>query len=238
MLIRLGYDIELEMTDPVTLIAVLNVHPSRAPDLVEPDELRLSPDVPREVYLDDFGNFCTRLLAPQGRLRLWNSTLIRDTGEPEPADWNAAQVPVERLPTDTLQYLLAQQILQEVDQLSSLAWQLFGTIPPGWARVQAICDWVQHQVTFGYQFARATKTALETSIERQGVCRDFQHLAIGLCRAMHIPARHATGYLGDIGVPLGRPEPMDFSAWFEAYILEIGGGPWTRVITGAESGAC
>jgi transglutaminase-like putative cysteine protease len=222
MMIRLGYDIHLEMPQPVALIAVLNVHPSRTADLLEPDELRLSPDVPRELYLDSFGNRCTRILAPSGPLRLWNSTLIRDTGEPDLVDWNAEQVPVERLPSETLQFLLASRYC-EVDRLSNLAWELFGNTPPGWARVQAISDWVHQNVTFGYQFACPTKTALDTSIQRQGVCRDFQHLAIALCRAMHIPARYATGYLGDIGVP-PAPEAMDFSAWFEAY---LGGRWWT-----------
>jgi transglutaminase-like putative cysteine protease len=225
MLIRLGYDIQLQMPQPVALIAVLNVHPSRTADLIEPDELQLSLEVPQQAYLDTFGNRCTRILAPGGPLRLWNSTLIRDTGNPDPVDLRAGQVPVECLPTDTLQFLLASRYC-EVDRLSNLAWELFGSIPPGWARVQAICDWVHQHVTFGYQFARSTKTALEVSAERQGVCRDFQHLAIALCRAMHIPARYATGYLGDIGVPLA-PDPMDFSAWFEVYLGSVnGGGRW------------
>jgi transglutaminase-like putative cysteine protease len=222
MIIRLGYDIELQMPQPVVLIAVLNVHPSRTVDLIEPDELQLSPEVPRQAYLDTFGNWCTRILAPKGSLRLWNSTLIRDTGNPDPVDLRAGQIPAQCLPTDTLQFLLASRYC-EVDRLSNLAWELFGNIPPGWGRVQAICDWVHQHVTFGYQFARSTKTALEVSIEKQGVCRDFQHLAIALCRAMHIPARYATGYLGDIGIP-PAPEPMDFNAWFEAY---LGGRWWT-----------
>jgi transglutaminase-like putative cysteine protease len=222
MLIRLGYDIELELSRPMAVVAVLNVHPSRTADLLEPDELRLSPGAIRDEYLDSFGNRCTRILAPQGALRLSNSTLIRDSGEPDPVDRSARQIPVERLPTETLQFLLASRYC-EVDRLSDLAWQLFGNIESGWATVQAICDWVQQNVTFGYHFARPTKTALDVSVEKQGVCRDFQHLAITLCRAMHIPARYATGYLGDIGVP-PAPSPMDFSAWFEAY---LGGRWWT-----------
>jgi transglutaminase-like putative cysteine protease len=225
MIIRLGYDIELQMPQPVALITVLNVHPSRTADLIEPDELQLSPEVPRQVYLDTFGNWCTRILAPKGSLRLWNSTLIRDTGNPDPVDLRAGQIPAQCLPTDTLQFLLASRYC-EVDRLSNLAWELFCNIPPGWGRVQAICDWVHQHVTFGYQFARSTKTALEVSVERQGVCRDFQHLAIALCRAMHIPARYATGYMGDIGIP-PAPEPMDFNAWFEVYLGSAsGGGRW------------
>jgi transglutaminase-like putative cysteine protease len=222
MLIRLGYDIELELSRPMAVVAVLNVHPSRTADLMEPDELRLSPGAIRDEYLDTFGNRCTRILAPQGPLRLSNKTLIGDSGKPDPVEPSARQVPVERLPTETLQFLLASRYC-EVDQLSNLAWQLFGNVEPGWPTVQAICGWVHENVTFGYHFARPTKTAVDVSVEKQGVCRDFQHLAITLCRAMHIPARYATGYLGDIGVPPSS-SPMDFSAWFEAY---LGGRWWT-----------
>jgi len=216
MLIRLGYDIELQNIQPLTIVAVLNVHPSRTADLLEPDELQISPDCPHEDYIDGFGNRCVRISAPQGSLRLWNSTLIQDSGEPDPVNWDARQAPVDELPPDTLKFLLASRYC-EVDKLSSLAWQLFGNTQPGWPRVQAICDWVHQNVTFGYHFARPTKTTLDVSTELQGVCRDFQHLAITLCRSMHIPARYATGYLGDIGVPI-QPCPMDFSAWFEVYL--------------------
>ena len=221
MLIRLGYDIELENVQPLTIVTVLNIHPSRTADLVEPDEIQISPECPREEYTDIFGNRCVRISAPQGNLRLWNSTLIRDSGELDPTEWNARQIPVDELPPDTMQFLLASRYC-EVDRLSTLAWQLFGNVAEGWPRVQAICDWVHQNLTFGYDFARPTMTALDVSVERCGVCRDFQHLAITFCRAMHVPARYATGYLGDIGVPPGGP--MDFSAWFEAY---LGGRWWT-----------
>jgi transglutaminase-like putative cysteine protease len=216
MLIRLGYDIELDLDTARTVVAVLNVHPSRVDDLLEPDEIHTSPGVIKEDYFDSFGNHCARLQAPAGTLCLSSSTVIADSGEPDAVNWNAQEIPVGLLPVETLQFLLPSRYC-EVDQLSSLAWSLFGNITPGWGRVQAICDWVHRQITFGYQFARATRTALEVSNERCGVCRDFQHLAISLCRAMHIPARYATGYLGDIGVPI-VPGPMDFSAWFEVYL--------------------
>jgi transglutaminase-like putative cysteine protease len=221
MLIRLGYDIELENFQPHTIVGVLNVHPSRVPDLLEPDQVKVSPVIPVEEYSDCFGNRCTRLFAPQGIVRLSNSTRIRDSGQPDPVDWGAPQVPVEKLPPETLVFLLASRYCEVDSRLSEMAWQLFGHIRPGWAQVQAICDWVHQQITFGYQFARPTKTALDVFVERNGVCRDFQHLAITLCRCMNIPARYATGYLGDIGVP-PAPSPMDFSAWFEAYL----GGKW------------
>jgi transglutaminase-like putative cysteine protease len=217
MLIRLGYDIELEVYQPLTVVGVLNVHPSRTADLLEPDRVQVSPPIPVEEYEDTFGNRCTRLLAPPGILRLSNSTLIRDSGLPDPVDWNAPKVPVKDLPPETLQFLLASRYCEVDSQLGTMAWQLFGSISGGWACVQAICDWVHNNITFGYQHARPTKTALDVYNERNGVCRDFQHLAITLCRCMNIPARYATGYLGDIGVsPL--PCPMDFSAWFEVYL--------------------
>jgi transglutaminase-like putative cysteine protease len=216
MLIRLGYDIELDLADPRVVVAVLSVHPSRTPDLLEPDELQTSDVLERDDYTDSFGNRCVRILAPPGTLRLYNSTLIRDSGEPDPVNWFAQAAPVERLPTESLQFLLPSRYC-EVDQLSALAWSLFADTQPGWPRVQAICDWVHSSMTFGYQYACPTRTALEGSVQRQGVCRDFQHLAISLCRAMHIPARYATGYLGDIGVP-AVPDPMDFSAWFEVWL--------------------
>jgi transglutaminase-like putative cysteine protease len=216
MQIRLGYSIELSISKPTAVVAVLNVHPSRVKDLLEPDVLRLSPQVPSQEFTDGFGNRCVRFVAPQGNLRLYNSTLIEDSGEPDPIPRNARQVPVEYLPVDVLPFLLASRYC-EVDELSGLAWQLFGNVPEGWPRVKAILDWVHSQVTFGYPFARPTKTAVDVSVEKQGVCRDFQHLAITLCRAMHIPARYATGYLGDIRIP-PVDAPMDFSAWFEAYL--------------------
>jgi transglutaminase-like putative cysteine protease len=222
MLIRLGYDIELELSKELTIVAILNVHPSRAGDLLEPDEIRVSPDVVQDSYLDSFGNRCTRFTAPAGSLVLSNSTLIRDSGEPDPVDWNAPMVPVGELPSETLQFLVASRYC-EVDRISDLAWNVFGNVAPGWPTVQAICDWAHQNTTFGYNFARPTRTALDVTSERCGVCRDFQHLAIALCRAMHIPARYATGYLGDIGVTVA-PSPMDFSAWFEAY---LGGRWWT-----------
>src|SRR5215831_15039576 len=222
MLIRLGYDIELENSRPQTVVAMLNVHSSRIDDLLEPDIVQMSPNAAAEEYTDTFGNRCVRISAPAGPLRLFNSTLISDSGRPDAVNWDAVQAPVDQLPTETLQFLLASRYC-EVDKLSDLAWQLFGNCASGWPCVAAICDWVHQHVTFGYHFARPTKTAVEVSTECTGVCRDFQHLAITLCRAMHIPARYATGYLGDIGVPIA-PCPMDFSAWFEVY---LSGRWWT-----------
>src|SRR5581483_4666716 len=222
MLIRLGYDMQFESVGEVPIVTLLNVHPSREKDLREPDELSTDPLINVESYLDTFGNRACRLLAPPGKIRLQNSTLIEDSGLPDEKGVDAPQIPVEKLPYDVLPYLMNSRYC-EVDLLSSTAAELFWEAPPGWAKVQAVCDWVHAKVTFGYEFSSPIRTALGVYTERVGVCRDFQHLAITFCRALNIPARYATGYLGDIGVPIS-PCPMDFSAWFEVY---LGNRWWT-----------
>jgi transglutaminase-like putative cysteine protease len=216
MQIRIGYEIVYDCPQPTPMILTLNAHYSRAQDLIIADTMVTSPQVPITAYRDSFGNWCSRIVAPQGRLKLTTDALIRDTGLPDPVNWQARQTPVEQLPDETLLFLLGSRYC-ETDRLSEIAWQLFGTAPTGWARVQAICDFVHKHITFGYQHARATKTAFEAFNEKVGVCRDYAHLAIAFCRCMNIPARYCTGYLGDIGVPRD-PAPMDFSAWFEAYL--------------------
>ncbi|MBV8072721.1 MAG: transglutaminase family protein [Acidobacteriaceae bacterium] len=216
MLIQLGYDIRFRVEGRAVVVAMLNVHSSRDPDLLQEDLLRLEPAAKAVNYLDSFGNRCCRFVALPGELRLWNSTLIGDSGQSDAQNPDAREVPVEDLPTDVLRFLLPSRYC-EVDLLSNIAVELFGSVAPGWQRVQAICDWVHSKVTFGYNFARSTKTALDVYTERMGVCRDFQHLAITFCRCLNIPARYTTGYLGDIGVP-PAPSPMDFSAWFEVYL--------------------
>jgi transglutaminase-like putative cysteine protease len=216
MLIRLGYDIRFNIPAPVAVVGVLHVHPSRVQDLREPDELTIEPALKIESYLDSYGNRCSRFLAPTGPLKITNSTLIEDPGTPDPVSLGAKEHPVHELPPETLRYLLNSRYC-EVDRLSNLAVELFGWQAPGWCRVQAICDWVHAKVAFGYHHARSSKTALDVFTERTGVCRDFQHLAVTFCRALNIPARYATGYLGEIGVP-PTGTPMDFSAWFEVYL--------------------
>ncbi len=217
MLIRLGFDIQFEIPTPVPMVALFHVHNSRRADLREPDEPHLNPEVPIDEYEDTFGNVCTRFVAPAGMFQISHSTLIEDSGAPDPMSPDACQVPVEELPPEALRYLLASRYC-EVDRLLNDAGALFGNSQPGWARVQAVCDWVQTNVTFGYHFANPTKTALDVYADRTGVCRDFQHLAITFCRCLNIPARYATGYLGDIGVPI--VPPPDFSAWFEVYLQD------------------
>jgi len=216
MHIRIGYELTYECQQPVPMVLMLSVHPSRLDDLIVPDEMVAEPAVPLHRYRDSFGNLCTRLLAPAGPIRLSAEGIVRDQGEPDPVDVDARQHAIEDLPDDVLTFLLASRYC-DIDRLSDTAWSLFGGAAPGWARVQAIVDYVHHHIAFGYEHARNTRTALEGYHERIGVCRDFAHLAIAFCRAMNIPARYCTGYLGDIGVP-ACDLPMDFSAWFEVYL--------------------
>jgi transglutaminase-like putative cysteine protease len=218
--IKIGFDIVYECTQPTPMVLMLNVHPSRQHDLEHPDTLRFSPDVAWRTYLDGFGNTCTRIVAPAGELRISTDSIINDIGTPEPVVPGAEQHNIADLPDEALRFLLASRYC-ETDKLVGMAWALFGNTPPGWPRVQAICDFVNSRIRFGYPHASATRTAADALSEQRGVCRDFAHLAITLCRCMNIPARYCTGYLGDIGVP-HDPAPMDFSAWFEVYL----GGEW------------
>ncbi len=220
MLIRAGFEIAYECRVPTPMVLVLNVHPSRVRDLRTPQDLVFAPHLTHENYIDTFGNACTRIVAPTGRTTISTDFLIADSGEPDAVVAGARQHPVETLPPDVLVYLLGSRYC-DTDHLGALAWKLFADTPPGWARVQAICDYVHTRIAFGYQHACATRSAREGHEGQKGVCRDFAHLAITLCRCMNIPARYCTGYLGDIGVP-AVPDPMDFSAWFEAYL----GGRW------------
>ncbi len=220
MKIRLGYELIYRCPQPTPMILNLNVHYSRAAYLDRPDLMHTDPAVPLVLYRDGFGNWCTRLVAPAGVVRITADTVINDPGFLEPVVMAAQQHPVEALPEEALVYLLGSRYC-DTDNLSTVAWELFGGTQPGWARVQAICDFVHQHITFGYEFARATRTASEAFREQRGVCRDYAHLAVTLCRCLNIPARYCTGYLGDIGVP-PVDAPMDFAGWFEAYI----GGNW------------
>ena len=220
MLIRAGYDIVYQFPQHTPMILALNIHYSRAGDLLRPDNLITNPAVPTASYRDSFGNWCTRLVAPPGRMQLSTEATVHDSGLPEPRVPEALQHPVQALPEDVLIFLLGSRYC-ETDMLSNTAWQLFGNTPMGWARVQAICDFVHNHLTFGYAYASPTRTALQAYQEGRGVCRDYAHLAIAFCRCMNIPARYCTSYLGDIGVP-PVDDPMDFSACFEAYL----GGQW------------
>jgi transglutaminase-like putative cysteine protease len=220
MLIRYGFHIEFETSQPTPVVTALDVHPDRRHDIVEEDSLHVEPQGPVRSYIDGFGNLCRRFDAKPGTMSLKCSGIIEDSGQPDPIDGSAAQVPIAELPDDALVYLLGSRYC-ETDLMGDVAWSKFGAISGGWAKVQAICDFVHGHLAFGYDFARPTRTAMQAYEEKVGVCRDFTHLAITLCRCMNIPARYCNGYLGDIGIP-PVPLPMDFNAWFEAYV----GGRW------------
>ena len=220
MLIRLGFEIAYRFVQPTPMVVMLDIHGSRHHDILALQPLRGHPDVPLRQYRDGFGNTCTRLLAPTGLLTLSADAIVRDSGLPDRQQADAMQLPVEALPDDTLLFLRGSRYC-ETDALMQYAWDHFGHVPAGWARVQAICDHVHAAIEFGYPHADATRGAARALEEGRGVCRDFAHAAIALCRCMNIPARYCTGYLGDIGVP-PAPVPMDFSAWFEAWL----GGRW------------
>jgi transglutaminase-like putative cysteine protease len=215
MRIRAGYEITYECPQPTPMLAMLNVHASRYQDLETPDVIRTDPQTPLTQYHDGFGNLCSRLVLPAGRTVISADFVVRDSGEPDPVSPEAIQHPVENLPNEVIVFLLASRYC-ETEHLSNLAWSLFGDLAPGWGRAQAIVKYAHERITFGYEHARPTKTAFEAHEERVGVCRDYAHLAITLCRCMNIPARYCTGYLPDIGVPVVGE--MDFSAWFEVYL--------------------
>ena len=220
MQIRIGYELVYECPQPTPMLLTLNVHYSRAADMISADVIHTDPNVPITPYRDSFGNWCSRIIAPPGLLKITTNALVRDSGLPDFLAWGAQQHAVQDLPDDTFVYLLGSRYC-ETDRLNEIAWGLFDKAPLGWGRVQAICDFVHNHIAFGYEHARATKTALEAYQERRGVCRDYAHLAIAFCRCMNIPARYCTGYLGDIGIPV-QNAPMYFSAWFEVFL----GGAW------------
>jgi transglutaminase-like putative cysteine protease len=216
MHINYGFEISFTVPKETPVICQLDVHPDRRGDIRSESPLATSPGVHTSTYIDSFGNRCRRLTAPPGTTTLRLDGVIADSGLPDPVAPGAQEVPADRLPPDTLVYVLGSRYC-ETDRLSQVAWDMFGGIAPGWTRVQAICDFVHNHITFGYKHARPTRTALEAYNERVGVCRDFAHLMIAFCRCLNIPARYVNGYLGDIGVPRD-PAPMDFSAWTEIYL--------------------
>jgi transglutaminase-like putative cysteine protease len=220
MRIRIGYELIFSVPAPTEMLLSLFVRPERVGNLEQPEYLAVQPAVPVTKFMDVYGNMVGRIAAPAGQIKLFYDNVCRDNGDLESWAYGMPQHPISELPANVMPFLLASRYC-EVDRMTEIAWGLFGQTMPGWPRAQAICDWVHANVKFGYEFARPTKTAYDTYIERTGVCRDLNHLAVTLLRAMNIPARYSTGYLGDIGVPI-CPIPMDFSACLEVYL----GGCW------------
>ncbi|MFN4090133.1 MAG: transglutaminase-like domain-containing protein [Alphaproteobacteria bacterium] len=220
MRISAGCQIVYDCPQPTPMLLMVSPHPSRAGDLIGGHTISFDPPIPARDYTDGFGNTCTRIVAPAGRLTLSTRLLAEDSGEVDAVVPDARQHAIEDLPDEILVYLLGSRYC-DTDNLSDIAWSLFGQGPTGWARVQAICDYAHERIAFDYQHASATRTASQAFAGRQGVCRDYAHLAIALCRCVNIPARYCTGFLGDMGAPPPYG-PMDFAAWFEVYL----GGAW------------
>lgn len=215
MLIRSGYEMTLTCQAPTALVCLLSLHEDGVASIRAPETFFTTPIVPSSVYRDLFGNICRRLVAPAGGVTIWGDVTVWNDGLPDPVNLSAREVPVPDLPDDVLVYLLGSRYC-DTDRLSQTAWDLFGTLAPGWGRVQAVCDFVHHHIRFDYMKARATRTAWDAYHERVGVCRDFAHLAATLLRCLNIPTRYVNGHLGDIGVPVNGP--MDFSAWIEVFL--------------------
>lgn len=216
MLIRAGYDLKFRAFASTPMIAMLNIRPERVIDLKTGHVISADRDVPMDHYYDAFGNLCSRMTMPPGVTTLSCDFVIEDDGTVDRQSPGALQHEVADLPPDVLMYLFGSRYC-ETEHLSNIARGLFGHVPAGWQRVQAIVDFVHQHLAYGYQYARATRTAYEAYQEGVGVCRDFAHLAVALCRCMNIPARYCSGYLGDIGIdPVDIP--MDFHAWFEVYL--------------------
>jgi transglutaminase-like putative cysteine protease len=218
--LKVGYELVYDCPQPTPMLLMVTIHHTRSGDIVVADQMRPNPVVPVTSYRDSFGNWCSRLVAPAGRLRLSALALVDDSGAPDAVTYSINQHPIAELPVEALTFLLGSRYC-ETDRLADVAWSLFGNARTGTDRVQAICDYVHSHIAFNYADARSTRTACEVFEERRGVCRDYAHLAITFCRCLNIPARYCTGYLGDVGVPPPYG-PMDFAAWFEAYI----GGRW------------
>ena len=216
MLIKYGFQTTISVPKPTPMIAMLEVHSERSGDIQSETPFLTTPQVPTTVYIDRFGNRCRRLLAPAGDVTFQLEGTLFDTGDRERVVPHAAEVPVEKLPPNVLEFLVGSRYC-ETDRMSQTAWDLFGNVAAGWPRVQAIADYVHDHLAFGYEHARATRTAFEAHEEGIGVCRDFAHLMITFCRCLNIPARYVNGYLGDIGVP-PDPAPMNYSAWVEAFL--------------------
>ena len=220
MEIKVGFEIAYAAAQPTPMVIMLGIHPSRFADIVGTERIVAEPDVPIGFYRDSFGNVCGRLVASAGGVTFHGHAVVRDSGLPDVVMPTAQQVPIDQLPDELLLYLMPSRYC-ETDKLTDIAWSLFGATPPGWARVQAIVDFVHNHVTFGYEHAHFMKSAHDVYEQRAGVCRDFAHLALTFCRCMNIPARYCTGYLGDIGMPPPYAAG-DFAGWFEAYL----GGRW------------
>ncbi len=210
LLVELNYQIDGGGAD-----FVLNVHAAHTNcQTVSAEQFTLSQNVPLRVdRIAATGNRYVRLRAEQGWLGVRYSATV-DIAHHQARPEQIEEVPVRDLPTDVIGYLYPSRYCQS-DRLLRRAANQFGQMPQGYRRVQAICDWVSHHVTFTSNTTNTNTSAVDTLIEQVGVCRDFAHLMIALCRAVNIPARFATGTDYGADPALGPP---DFHAYVEAYV--------------------
>lgn len=214
--LNIGCQIDLRCEADTLLLALVHPHTSLIPDLLSSECLQLQPQCAYELLTDRSGNRWCRWLLPAGYASLHYSSTIQCSDATDPVHPSLPSCPIEVLPIDTYSYLTASTYC-DTAALMDLAWQTFQGETPGWPLVQAICDWVHSQIRFDYAASRLHQNTSQTLATGAGVCRDFAHLAIALCRCLNIPARYCTGYLGYTGIPIGDA-PVDFSAWFEVFL--------------------
>jgi transglutaminase-like putative cysteine protease len=215
LLLRVGCEFGYQSPAPAPAVVLVRPHPD-PPHRVVRETWKADSTLPRQDYLDWARNRCERLMLPTGASIVRYDALVELSPEPDPVAPDAVQHPVEKLPAATLVYTLASRYCL-TESLAQVAWHLFGHTEPGWARVQAVCDWINQNIEYGLLRSTPLTTAVDVYVAGGGMCRDFAHLAITFCRALNIPARYVFGYMPDIGVP-GPFPPMDFHAWFEVYL--------------------
>ena len=215
MQVKIGCQFSFDSPVPIPLVLQVQPRPDGGHRLLQ-ETWSLQPEAECHEYLDGFGNRCLRFTAPTGPLRFRYEAQAEISPEPDPIVSHATQVPIEGLPDETMVFTLPSRYILS-DLLSNAAWDLFGQVPAGWGRIQAVCDWIHEHVEFRTASTTPVTTALDVFLQRYGVCRDFAHMGVTMCRALNVPARYVFGYLPDIGIE--PPDiPMDFHSWFEAYL--------------------
>ena len=219
MRVRVGCEFTIESSSPTPTAGIVRPRDRDWHTLLA-ERRTVSPDIPVHSYVDGFGNQVWRWLAPAGVMQIRYDAIAEVPDSPDPVLADLPGTFIDAVPDDALIYTLPSRHCQS-DLVIDEAWRLFSDAPDGWARVQAICDWAHQNIQYGYGNSISTTSGYDAYQQRRGVCRDFAHTGVMFCRAMNIPARYVCGYLPDIGVPYD-PNPMDFHAWFEAYV----GGAW------------
>ncbi|MFD2572420.1 transglutaminase domain-containing protein [Spirosoma soli] len=208
MQLNAGCELSFDAQEPTPLVLMLRPR-SGAGQWIIREEYQITPAVNVTEFTDMYGNLCQRLVAPEGPFSIHFSATVQTADESDVAP-GAPYTPVEELPDSVLHYTLPSRYCQS-DQLGDLATQITDGVEPGYDQAEAIRQWIHKNVTYQYGTSDASTSAVDTADKRIGVCRDFTHLGISLCRALNIPARMVVGYLYQL-------DPMDLHAWFEAYV--------------------